>query len=58
MGQHAEIPYDVVFTVEYRCDQRRWRYSVCSASTGKFFLLQGPAQSAHLFDALKMVHRK
>jgi oleate hydratase len=58
IGQYAEIPDDVVFTVEY---------SVRSAQTAVFGLLglerkvspfyKGQHDPRILFDALKMLHR-
>jgi len=59
IGQYAEIPDDVVFTVEY---------SVRTAQTAVFGLLnldkevspfyKGQHEPAILFNALKMMHRK
>jgi oleate hydratase len=59
IGQFAEIPDDVVFTVEY---------SVRTAQVAVFGLLdverdvspfyKGQYDPAILFDALKMLHRK
>lgn len=59
IGQYAEVPDDVVFTVEY---------SVRTAQTAVFGLLhldkkvspfyKGQYDPAILFDALKMLHRK